>query len=194
MIRLRVAFGRQFAYEGETRSAGEEFDGPIALLSTGLVTPADGNWRGITPGAPTEPLEPPTELSSGHEPCEPPAVRGALSVCTVAGCPCQVTNGKCAECRRASDRQRKSNHRAHYRSYNRKDWQSTRLAYLRAHPLCECEDCAIIPVPLRPAAQVVDHIDGLGPLGPRGHDPSNLRAMAKRCHDRRTMREQVNGE
>ncbi|OOV31062.1 HNH endonuclease [Streptomyces avermitilis] len=46
---------------------------------------------------------------------------------------------------------------------------------------------------LRPRAQVVDHIDGLGPLGPRAHDWTNLRAMTTAHHNRRTMRDQGNG-
>jgi hypothetical protein len=45
----------------------------------------------------------------------------------------------------------------------------------------------------RPEAEVVDHIDGLGPLGPLGHDPTNLRSMTKGHHDKRTARDQPGG-
>ncbi|PAN01044.1 HNH endonuclease [Streptomyces sp. Alain-F2R5] len=32
-------------------------------------------------------------------------------------------------------------------------------------------------------------MDGLGPLGPRGFDPSNWQAMSKRHHSAKTARE-----
>jgi 5-methylcytosine-specific restriction protein A len=72
-------------------------------------------------------------------------------------------------------------------------WRKARAAYLRAHPLCECAECEAVPIPLRPAATEVDHIDGLGPLGPRGYDWSNLRAMTKAHHSRETARNQPGG-
>lgn len=58
------------------------------------------------------------------------------------------------------------------RGYGAK-WQRTRRRYLRNHPYCE--ECG---------AQAVDvhHLDELGPLGPRGHDDSNLQALCKSCH------------
>ncbi|MFX4294091.1 HNH endonuclease [Streptomyces bohaiensis] len=46
---------------------------------------------------------------------------------------------------------------------------------------------------LKPLAGEVDHIDGLGPLGPRGHDPTNLRSMTKQHHSRATARAQPGG-
>ncbi|MFF1275145.1 hypothetical protein ACFVZC_17285 [Streptomyces marokkonensis] len=53
-IRLHVAFGRQFVFAGELHSSGEALDVPeataLALLKSGLVLPADGDWRGVTPG------------------------------------------------------------------------------------------------------------------------------------------------
>lgn len=61
MIKLRVALGRQFVFGGSTRANGEEFEGPTALLSTGLVVPADGDWQGIVPGQPERPSEARTE-------------------------------------------------------------------------------------------------------------------------------------
>lgn len=41
----------------------------------------------------------------------------------------------------------------------------------------------------RDLATEVDHIDGLGPLGPRGFDPDNLQAMSHRHHSRKTAAE-----
>jgi hypothetical protein len=39
----------------------------------------------------------------------------------------------------------------------------------------------------------VDHIDGRGPKGPRGHDWSNLRALCHSHHSKRTARDQPGG-
>ena len=64
-------------------------------------------------------------------------------------------------------------------------WQAYRAAYLREHPLCaECEsDGAITP------ATVVDHI--IPHKGDAGlfWNPANHRALCKRCHDRKTAKE-----
>ena len=73
------------------------------------------------------------------------------------------------------------------------EWQATRAAYLAEHPTCECDDHLKLPAWRRPAAEDVDHRDGLGPRGPRGHDWSNLRAMTHECHSRRTARDQPGG-
>ncbi|WP_231626416.1 HNH endonuclease signature motif containing protein [Streptomyces apocyni] len=47
----------------------------------------------------------------------------------------------------------------------------------------------MLPQLQRDLATEVDHIDGLGPLGPRGFDPANWQAMSKRHHSRKTARE-----
>lgn len=113
----------------------------------------------------------------------------ARSVCTTPGCPELTWGGRCDECSAKARALRKSTARKGYGSA----WQRTRLAYLRAHPLCECAECEAVPMPLREAATEVDHIDGLGPLGPRGHDWSNLRALTKAHHSRETARHQPGG-
>jgi 5-methylcytosine-specific restriction protein A len=114
----------------------------------------------------------------------------ARSVCSTPGCPTLVyPAGRCAECKARAATQRKS---AGQKGYNAA-WRRTRIAYLRAHPYCECTECEAIPMPLRPVATEVDHIDGLGPLGPLGHDWANLRAMTKACHSRETARAQPGG-
>jgi 5-methylcytosine-specific restriction protein A len=64
-------------------------------------------------------------------------------------------------------------------------WQRFSRRYRRKHPLCEC-GCG------RPS-EVVHHLDGLGPLGPRGFDPDNCQALAKVCHDRETAKQQPGG-
>lgn len=64
-------------------------------------------------------------------------------------------------------------------------WEHTRRAYLHAHPYCEC-GCGA------PATDV-HHLDGQGPSGPRGHDPTNLQALAHACHSRLTAQHQPGG-
>ncbi|KAB8186984.1 HNH endonuclease [Nonomuraea phyllanthi] len=115
--------------------------------------------------------------------------RRSLTVCSTPSCAELTSGGRCAVCRREAERQRGS---ASQRGYDAA-WQRTRAAYLKNHPRCECEDCEALPYEQRPAATDVDHIDGLGPNGPRGHDPSNLRALTKSHHSRRTARDQPGG-
>lgn len=66
--------------------------------------------------------------------------------------------------------------------YDRK-WEKTRARFLRATGAV-CWDCG---------ARAVDvhHIDGRGPLGPLGHEWSNLMSLCKGCHSRRTRTEAV---
>lgn len=72
------------------------------------------------------------------------------------------------------------------REYNYK-WTQARKAFLAEHPLCECEACKASGHPL--PANVVDHI-----VPHRGDtklfwDRDNWQAMNKRCHDKKTARE-----
>lgn len=114
----------------------------------------------------------------------------ARSVCSTPGCPNLVyPAGRCPECRARAGVARRSAQRKGYGS----TWQRTRARFLREHPYCECTECDALPVPLKPVATEVDHIDGLGPLGPRGYDWSNLRAMTKAHHSRETARNQPGG-
>jgi 5-methylcytosine-specific restriction protein A len=109
-------------------------------------------------------------------------------------CPNRATNrGLCDDCgaerRRAYDARRPN---ANARGYTR-TWRVTRADYLSEHPWCECDEHAVLPEWQRPAATDVDHIDGLGPAGPRGHDWDNLRSMTHECHSKRTARDQAGG-
>lgn len=56
---------------------------------------------------------------------------------------------------------------------------------LAKHPTCQ--HCGTQP------ATVLHHVDGLGPLGPRGHDPDNHEALCATCHGRHTAQEQPGG-
>lgn len=106
----------------------------------------------------------------------------AKRVCSVPGCPQLTDGGRCADHERNAERQRGS---AHRRGYDRK-WQATRRRYLAANPVCSEPDCQRL-------ATDVDHIDGLGPLGPHGHDPTNLRSYCHSHHSQRTARDQPGG-
>lgn len=67
------------------------------------------------------------------------------------------------------------------RGYDRR-WKRMRLMYLNEHPLCaSCEARGLVV-----EATEVDHIDEQGPRGGRGYDESNLMAMCKPCHSRKT--------
>jgi 5-methylcytosine-specific restriction protein A len=66
-------------------------------------------------------------------------------------------------------------------------WRKARAAFLRAHPVCECDQCKALGRLL--PATVVDHV-----IPHRGDerlfwDQCNWRAMSKRCHDSKTARE-----
>lgn len=118
--------------------------------------------------------------------------RRALRPCAGSPlCPELVEGGGyCAEHRRLRDLARGT---AADRGYD-KTWRTTRADYLAHHaprknylgvsvPICEnCGRCAEeTQHPLE-----VDHIDGLGPDGPRGHDPTNLQALCRPCHQTKT--------
>ena len=67
-------------------------------------------------------------------------------------------------------------------------WKLARIAFLRAHPLCQCPDCDEGRKRVMPAS-VVDHR-----IPHRGDyllfwDEANWQAMSKVCHDAKTARE-----
>ena len=98
-------------------------------------------------------------------------------------CPNRVTAGKCADCRRAGERQRGS---AHARGYDSKDWKPLRDAYLAAHPLCV--DC-LSENNRTEAARAVDHvIPHQGKGDPLYWDPSNLAGRCFHHHSQKTVR------
>jgi len=103
-------------------------------------------------------------------------------VCSQPGCPALTDGGRCDAHNRAADKARGSSTK---RGYDAK-WRRTRRRYLKAHPICCEPDCMRL-------ATDVDHIDGLGPLGPDGHNPDNLRAYCHPHHSQRTARDQPGG-
>lgn len=102
-------------------------------------------------------------------------------------------NGLCRPCHDEREREYDSRRpNATERGYDAA-WRETRRKYLHEHPWCEGHECSAKPQWLRAPAREVDHIDGLGPKGPRGHDPENLRSLCKPCHSKRTARDQPAG-
>ncbi len=110
-----------------------------------------------------------------------------MKTCAEPGCPSLTEKTYCSDHyrsrRRASDRKRPN---AAARGYDAV-WRLTRRSYLCIHPICEDENGCIEP------ATDVDHIDGQGPLGPHGHDYTNLRAYCHSHHSQRTARDQKGG-
>ncbi|MFH9134428.1 hypothetical protein [Streptomyces sp. NPDC017524] len=109
----------------------------------------------------------------------------AKQVCPTPGCPTLTDSGPCPPCQAKARAARPTPHR---RGYDRR-WRTASARYLEDHPYCECDECAPLLPLQRDLATQVDHIDGLGPLGPRGFDPTNWQAMSRRHHSRKTALE-----
>lgn len=109
-----------------------------------------------------------------------------LRPCTTPGCPELTNRSRCPTHRlqveRTYDRRRGT---AHQRGYDRR-WQKYRAWYLAHHPWCQHPGCGVM-------ATDVDHVDGLGPKGPRGYDPANCRGLCHPHHSERTARDQPGG-
>lgn len=111
----------------------------------------------------------------------------APRVCATPGCTAAAHDGnRCADCttrRRAATRKPDTRPSAAARGYDAK-WRRTRAEHLRLEPTCRV--CGA-------AATHVDHIDGQGPLGPRGHDHDNLQSLCAADHNRKTNRHDGGG-
>lgn len=104
-------------------------------------------------------------------------------------CRNKVTSGRCAECARASDRQRGSRHERGYTS----EWERARLQFLREYPLCGHRPTPHPPVMSRcydeqrvTAATVVDHV--VPHRGDRAlfwARETNWQSLCRACHDRK---------
>jgi 5-methylcytosine-specific restriction protein A len=90
---------------------------------------------------------------------------------------------------RCPDHQRRdSRPSARKRGYDTRH-EADRATYLKEHPFCEDpyhEGC-------ERKATVLDHIDGMGPLGPFGHDRENWMALCASCHGRKTAEQTPGG-
>jgi len=103
-------------------------------------------------------------------------------------CPNLVEGGgPCPDHAKQADQRRGSSYR---RGYDHR-WRATRnryLEHLRANDpggVARCEECGRSEVELDHPLEV-DHIDGLGPNGPRGHELANLQALCREDHQRKT--------
>lgn len=107
--------------------------------------------------------------------------RRARKVCSRSGCPNLTDRGKgrCDSCDRTADRARGT---AAERGYDR-EWNQLSRDIRAEEPFCQylLDGCTGL-------AEVVDHADGLGPLGPRGRDRDNLIPACRSCHRRKTNR------
>lgn len=101
----------------------------------------------------------------------------SLKVCTTKDCIEITRGGKCDDCKRKAAKARTTN-TANYSGNTA--WRTKSASFLRRYPVCfDCGD----------PAQVVDHIDGLGPSGPRGFDDANLQSLCRSCHGKKTARQ-----
>jgi 5-methylcytosine-specific restriction protein A len=99
----------------------------------------------------------------------------ASRVCPVPDCPVITDGGPCEHHRLVRARQKDARRPSrNERGYGAR-WNETRARFLATHP--RCERCGA------PATDV-HHRDRVGPLGPRGHDPSNFEALCHSCHSR----------
>lgn len=115
--------------------------------------------------------------SFAPRPCKRPGCRALVTAGAYCAAHTKVRQQQ-ADAQRGSSTQRGYGYR----------WQKVSKAFLRAHPLCQCPECREGELRLLPA-QVVDHI-----IPHRGDmtvfwDRKNWQAMNKRCHDRKTARE-----
>ncbi|MHB8124663.1 MAG: HNH endonuclease [Desulfitobacteriaceae bacterium] len=111
-------------------------------------------------------------------------------ICSHRGCTTLVESGYCGlhtKDKQAARKQYDNNRPEWHDLYNSERWRKARLHFLRLHPLCECEDCKrsdrLLP------ATAVDH-----KIPHKGDytlfwDTNNWQAMTKRCHNRKTAKE-----
>lgn len=104
--------------------------------------------------------------------------RRAQKVCSLPGCPNLTQAGRCGSCSTAAERYRGT---AAERGYDKR-WRLFRAEFLFENPFCSEAGCFSL-------ATDVDHIDGLGPHGPRGYDPDNCQGFCHPHHSQKTARE-----
>lgn len=106
-------------------------------------------------------------------------------ICAKTGCKELTSERYCEEHRKEKNSYDQDRGTAYERGYDAR-WQRVRKQYLKKHPLCACEDCKRLVVPL--PANVVDHI-----IPHKGNkelfwDRSNWQPMNHRCHNRKTAK------
>lgn len=115
--------------------------------------------------------------------------KAAPRPCNHPGCGKLVHNASYCEVHQKAKRKQADEQRGNstQRGYGYR-WQKTSQGFLKAHPLCQCEDCQEGAIRLLPA-EVVDHkIPHKGDMN-LFWDRDNWQAMSKPCHDKKTARE-----
>lgn len=99
-----------------------------------------------------------------------------------------IHDGKCPKCKASGPQQHKgtSNNRSGDPFYSSKRWKRLRIAFLRANPLCQCEDC--LRTGAVTAADRVDHIKPRCDYPELELEWDNLRSMSEAHHNRHTAR------
>ena len=104
-------------------------------------------------------------------------------LCAQCSARCEPGKSRCPK--HAYKDRRPSSARRGYDARHRRD----RARLLAEHPFCAdpyTEGC-------QNPATVLDHIDGMGPLGPFGHDQANWMALCASCHGRKTAEQTPGG-
>lgn len=167
-----LEFGGQRYGWGEALSVSEK--AAERLVAAGLV-----EIPGQSP--------PPTVARVTAEPPPLPAGRKGYAVCPTPGCPNLVARGKCKACA-AKARGKRSPTRKR-QGYDRPAWRAKSRAFLAANPWCDGYPAGTHGPLSTVRATVADHVDGLGPAGPRGFDTENLQPLCASCHNRKTGEE-----
>lgn len=110
--------------------------------------------------------------------------------CLHRGCTTLVDSGYCelhTKDKQKARQQYDANRPAWHDMYNNDRWRRARIRYLKQHPLCECEECKKNNRIL--AANVVDHRKPHKGDYELFWDEDNWMAMTKKCHDRKTAKE-----
>lgn len=70
--------------------------------------------------------------------------------------------------------------------YHSTPWRKLTKAFLKSHPLCQCDECKlrIVPLPAEHSDHIVPIKDGGDPLA-----WDNLQALNRRCHNRKSAKE-----
>jgi 5-methylcytosine-specific restriction enzyme A len=101
--------------------------------------------------------------------------------CVVPGCPQVVTHGRRCHVHNVVAEQARPNY-ALRRWYRTPQWKALRARILRDQAYC-CADCGQVV-----AALEVDHIARHGGISARFWDRTNLQALCRACHQRKTQR------
>lgn len=106
--------------------------------------------------------------------------------CNYPGCHKLVDNGYCAEHKKHDRKRTRTKSAEHQKLYDSR-WKRESKAFIKANPFCQCDECKRLNRLMQ--SEVTDHhIPHKGDIK-LFWDRSNWRALNKRCHDRKTARE-----